>query len=149
VLTTAPFLPLRNSGGQIVGYATGSGDFNADGDNYDYPDVTSYTTSSSRQKYLNGIFTTANFPAPTTLGAEGNEKVDRFRNPGFAETDAALAKDTAMTERLRLQLRFEFYNLFNRVNLGSVDSNLTDATFGRVTSQRSPRWMQIGARIAF
>ena len=40
--------------------------------------------------------------------------------PGFAETDASLSKDTSITERLRLQLRFEFFNMFNRVNLGGV-----------------------------
>lgn len=148
VLTTAPFLPLRNSSGQIIGYAPGSGDFNADGDNYDYPDVLSYKTTNTRQAYLSGVFSKANFPNPA-LGVEGDEKVNRFRNPGFAETDAALAKDTALTERVRLQLRFEFYNVFNRVNLGPVDSNLSDSNFGRVTSQLKPRWIQLGPRLSF
>lgn len=148
VMTSAPFSPLRNSAGQITGYAPGSGDFNADGDNYDYPDVASYAAGDSRQAYLSGVFTKANFPAPS-LGAEGNERVNGFRNPGFAETDAALAKDTSLSERVKFQLRFEFYNIFNRVNLGAVDSGLTDSTFGRVTSQLNPRWIQLGARVSF
>jgi hypothetical protein len=50
---------------------------------------------------------------------------------------------------LRLQLRFEFFNLFNRVNLGGVSSNLSSSTFGRATSQLNPRWIQIGAKIMF
>jgi hypothetical protein len=52
-------------------------------------------------------------------------------------------------ERLGLQLRFEFSNVFNRVNLGGVTSNLSSATFGRVTSQLNPRWTQIGAKLMF
>jgi hypothetical protein len=48
-----------------------------------------------------------------------------------------------------LQLRFEFFNLFNHVNLGPVDSNLADSTFGTVQSQMDPRVIQVGARIQF
>ncbi len=148
VATYAPFLPLRDSKGQITGFAPGSGDFTASGDNFAYPNVTSYSQSTTRQGYLNGIFTTANFPNPA-LGSQGNEKINAFRNPGFAGSDVALSKDTTLTERLKLQLRFEVYNVFNRVNLGFVDSSLTDTTFGRSTSQLNPRWIQLGARLTF
>ena len=84
-----------------------------------------------------------------TLGTEGNEKWGQFRNPGFAETDASLSKDTNITERLRLEIRFEFFNIFNRVNLGGISSNLSSSTFGRSTSQLNPRWTQIGAKLMF
>ena len=94
------------------------------------------------------MFPKSNFTVPT-LGTEGNERWGQFRNPGFAETDASLSKETLITERLRLQLRFEFFNLFNRVNLNGVNANLSSSTFGRVTSQLNPRWIQIGAKIMF
>lgn len=42
VYTSAPFNPTKNAAGQFTGFAPGSGDFNADGDNFDYPDVVSY-----------------------------------------------------------------------------------------------------------
>lgn len=103
---------------------------------------------SSRKGLLTGAFPKSNFTLPA-LGTEGNEKWGQFRNPGFAETDAALQKDTKLTERWLLELRFEFFNLFNRVNLGGVSSNLSTATFGRVTSQLNPRWIQLGAKIMF
>ena len=36
--------PAKNAkAGQFVGYASNSGDYNADGDNRDYPDVVSYS----------------------------------------------------------------------------------------------------------
>jgi hypothetical protein len=147
VYTTAPFEPILQNG-RVVGLQPGSGDYNADGYNLDYPNVLSYAIPTSRQAYLTGVFTASNFPTPT-LGTEGNEKVNRFWNPGFSETDAALLKDTKLYERLDLQLRFEVYNVFNRPNLQGVDANLADGTFGRVTAQYNPRWMQVGARIVF
>jgi hypothetical protein len=148
VYTTAPFQALTDSSGRFIGYAPGSGDFNADGVNFDYPNVASYSMPNSRRAYLNGVVSVANFPFPT-FGTEGNEKVGQFRNQGFAEVNAALLKDVPITERLRLQLRFEAFNLLNRVNLAGVDSNMADGTFGKSTSQLEPRWLQIGARIIF
>jgi hypothetical protein len=148
VYTRAPFVPLTDSSGNFTGFAPGSGDFNADGVNFDFPDVSSYSMQNSRGAYLQGALNVANFPNPA-FGAEGNEKVNQFRNPGFAEVNAALLKDVAITERLKLQLRFEAFNLLNRVNLNGVDPNLADGTFGKSTSQLEPRWLQIGARVSF
>jgi len=148
VNNTATFQPVRDASGKITGLSAASGDYNADGNNNDYPDVANYNMGNSRRDYLTGVFPKSNFTVPT-LGTEGNERWGQFRNPGFAETDASLAKDTLLTEKLRLQLRFEFFNLFNRVNLGGVQANLSSATFGRSTSQLPPRWIQIGAKIMF
>jgi hypothetical protein len=50
---------------------------------------------------------------------------------------------------VNLQLRFEFYNIFNRANLTNMDTNPDDATFGQALSQQLPRWMQVGAKITF
>jgi hypothetical protein len=148
VSTNAAFKPLTNPDGSFAGYAPGSGDFNADGDNLDFPNVTSYHYSTSRRSYLQGLFTQANFPNPA-FGQEGNEAYNSFRGPGFAEWDSAVLKNTPITEQVHLQLRFEFYNLFNRVNLDNVDYNLPDGNFGRATGQYTPRYMQVGANIFF
>ena len=148
VNTTATFQPVRDSNGNITGITAASGDYNADGVNNDYPNIGSYTMATGRQAYLTGVFPRSNFTVPT-LGTEGNEKWGQFRNPGFAETDASLSKDTNITERLRLEIRFEFFNIFNRVNLGGISSNLSSSTFGRSTSQLNPRWTQIGAKLMF
>lgn len=148
VNTTATFQPIKDASGKITGITAASGDYNADGFNNDYPNVASYQMGNGRHDYLTGVFPRSNFTVPT-LGTEGNEKWGQFRNPGFAETDASLSKETLITERVRVQLRFEFFNLFNRVNLNGVNANLSSATFGRSTSQLNPRWIQIGARLSF
>ena len=131
-----------------IGLDPNSGDYNADGNNLDYPNVGSYNTPHGRQDYLNGVFKPGNFTLPA-MGTEGNEKVSGFRNPGFAQTDLNLAKATKITEHIGLQLRFEFYNAFNRVNLNGVDANLNSGTFGRSTGQGKPRYIQIGANLTF
>jgi hypothetical protein len=141
----------------IIGLSPTSGDYNADGDNFDYPNVSGYAQGSSRQSFLTGIFPVSQITQPA-LGQEGNEKQNRFRNPNFAETDAAFYKDNKITEGLKLQLRVEFFNIFNRTNLGGVDDNFADSViadgaqvgnFGKSTSQSLPRWWEIAARFTF
>jgi hypothetical protein len=148
VYTNAAFEPVFGPNGVITGLQPGSGDYNADGVNYDFPDVSTYNMATSRKAYLNGVFSANQFAQPA-LGQEGNEQINRFWNPGFNEWDAALLKNTRIYERLNFQLRFEVYNLFNRVNLQGLDANLPDGTFGRVTSQYNPRNLQVGAKITF
>jgi len=157
VYTTAPFLAFCangapspcSPGNPAVSYQSKSGDFNADGDNNDYPDVQSYHQGNSKNAFLNGVFAAGQFAPPATLGGEGNEKPNQFRQPNFAETDVNFYKITHLAERVDLQLRFEFFNIFNRVNLTGFDSNLADGTFGKATAQQLPRNWQFGARFTF
>ncbi|HEX4168065.1 MAG TPA: hypothetical protein VHZ55_21580 [Bryobacteraceae bacterium] len=147
VYTNAAFQPII-ANGVVTGILPASGDYNADGFNLDYPNVTYYSTPTSRQAYLNGVFSPGQVSQPA-LGEEGNEKSNQLQNPGFANTDAALFKDTKLYERLNLQLRFEVFNVFDRPNLMGVDANLADSTFGRVTSQYNPRWLEVAAKFTF
>ena len=50
-----------------------SGDYNADGNNLDYPDATSYSQSTDNKAWLTGAIPKTNFAVPT-FGREGNEK---------------------------------------------------------------------------
>jgi hypothetical protein len=156
VYNNQPFIPVWNDAGcevavtsscQVVGNT--GGDYNADGNNYDWPTVArSYNLPTGSKAYLNGIFSPTDFAAPA-LGLEGNEKPNRFRGPGFFDVDASLIKQTAITERVNLQLRFEFFNVLNHMNLNGVDSNFSDAAFGQSTTVFNPRWLQIGAKVSF
>ena len=127
---------------------TGGGDYNADGDNLDYPNVASYQQSASRGAYITGVFAASQFSAPTP-GTEGNEKPNRFRNPPYVQTDFTLYKNTHLTERVNFQLRFEFFNLFNHPNFQNIQGDLSQGNFGRVTGQLLPRFWQIGGKITF
>ena len=139
-------------------YVPTSGDYNADGNNTDYPNVTAYTQKHNRSDFLkgHGIFPVCaggalpcgNFTLPA-FGAEGNETPNRFLNPGYADTDLTLKKTTRITERINFELRLDTFNLFNRVNLMTVDPKLQDTTFGQSTSTYAARNMLLGARVNF
>jgi len=150
VYTTAPFQPIVDSTGTVIGLQPGSGDYNADGYNYDVPNMPSgsFAGGHSRQDYLRGLFTTADFPVPGP-GQEGNEKRSLFRGPGFANVDFGLIKNNSIGEKLNLQLRFEFFNLFNRVNLQGVDADMSSGTFGTPVATYAPRSIQLGVRLEF
>lgn len=149
VYTSASFQPIVDPNtGKYVGYAPGSGDYNADGENNDYPNVTSYSQGTSRHAFLSGIFSKSQFPQPT-FGTEGNEKYNQFVGPNFEEFDAGLLKNTKIAGRYNFQFRFEVFNVLNRANLVNVDTNLADGTFGKATGQDTPRFIQIGGNFTF
>jgi hypothetical protein len=127
---------------------TGGGDYNADGDNNDYPNVSSYAQLTSHSAYTSGSILKSQFTTPTP-GTEGNEKTGQFRNASFVQTNVNLYKNTHITERLNFQLRFEFYNLFNHANFQSIQGDLSQGNFGLATAQTLPRWWQIGGKISF
>ncbi|HEV7891959.1 MAG TPA: TonB-dependent receptor [Pyrinomonadaceae bacterium] len=86
------------------------------------------------------------FPAPGTFGNAGR---NILVGPGYQNVNASLVKNTALGERMSLQLRAEFFNLFNHPNLNLPDNFLGSPTFGRVTSARDPRHIQFGAKLLF
>ena len=66
-------------------------------------------------------------PACFTPASGGSLGIARntYPGPGYSDVDFSIFKNFQFTERFKLQLRAEYYNLFNRVNLatgpGSVD----------------------------
>ena len=67
--------------------------------------------------------------------------------PGLNE-NLSLAKTFRMTERLKLDVRAEAFNVFNRVVFGGPQTSLNSATFGVISSQaNTPRQMQGGLKI--
>jgi len=153
VVNRNPFDPVLNAAGQVIGLKSDSGDYNADGFNYDYPNAPQqdFTVSHTRRQFIDGLFSKADFPVPAA-GIEGNLRRNIFRNPGLFNIDAAVIKNCripAAGDAGNLQLRFEFFNALNRVNLQGVDNNLSSSTFGRSTAAFSPRMIQVGLRLVF
>ncbi len=129
------------------------GDYNLDGNDWDVPNAPSqsFSGSHSRSSYINGLFTAADFPAPAP-GTEGNEPRNLYRNPGLFQLDASLLKNNHLPwlgEQSNLQFRFDFINVLNHGNLGPVDANMADGSFGKSTTALSGRALQLGIRVAF
>jgi len=144
--STAPACP--SPANPAVGFQPYSGDYNADGNNLDYPNASSYHQSTDNKTWLTGAIPKSDFAVPG-FGQEGNEKPMQFRGPNFFETDANFYKDTPITEHLNFQFRFELFNLFNRANYANIDSNLPDGSFGAATGSHEPRFWQLAGRLSF
>jgi hypothetical protein len=154
-----PALPVSPTNLQ---YLPGSGDFTASGYNYALPDVAAHATMlHTRAAYKsngtggafpgcqNFLSTCTDFTVPT-FGQQGNEYPSaQFRNPGFAQTDASLKKNTKIAKQFDLDLRVDAFNLFNQVNFYGLDANLQDGSFGSTGSTHTPRYLQIGATANF
>jgi Carboxypeptidase regulatory-like domain/TonB-dependent Receptor Plug Domain len=99
--------------GQPIGIITGNGIFNADNsDNFDQrPDVVPGVNQIIGGNPANGYINPFAFALPA--GNFGDLGRDAVYGPGFWNIDFSLTKDTKLTERLNLQLRAEFFNIFN------------------------------------
>lgn len=74
----------------------------------------------------------AAFAVPVSGG--GNLARNKFYGAGYGDVDFSIIKSIPITERVKVQLRAEMFNLFNRVNLasgpGSVGSSCGTSTPG-------------------
>ena len=111
----------------------------------------------------NGFFTLAGscaFNNGSTCGPYLRPQVGQFgsgRNqlagPHFFDTDLSVFKNFSITERVNTQLRAEFFNVFNHVNLGQpancIDCGSGDGKITSLAPNAIMRQVQIGARITF
>jgi hypothetical protein len=109
------------------------------------PDVVGAAT---RIKSLARWFNTEAFALPA-LGTFGNAGRSLVRGPGVNNWDVSFAKRTNLTEKVMLQFRAEFFNLFNHSQFSGVGTTVGAGTFGQVVSARDPRITQLGLRLLF
>jgi hypothetical protein len=83
-------------------------------------------------------------------------RYDEFRRPSLFQLDANFAKTTRITDRVRVQVRLEAFNLFNTPQYDERQYNQTtsSADFGRInrnsTGQSNfQRFIQMGFRLIF
>src|SRR5277367_4383815 len=92
------------------------------------------------------------------LRTYGTYRRNSLRGPGLVNLDLSLSKTTAITERLKLEIRGDFFNMFNHAEFANPDTNPTDVgpggTFGQITNtgvpgDERPRIIQLAARFSF
>jgi hypothetical protein len=86
--------------------------------------------------------------APLTLGTSAY-RYTQARGFGTVSEDLGLQKNQVIKEKYRLQIRAEFLNMFNRHQLGGINTSITSPLFGQVTSVGGNRSVQLGARLDF
>jgi len=90
--------------------------------------------------------TVFSLPAPFTFGNAGRNIV---YGPGLATVDMVLQKPVALTPRVRLELRWEIFNLLNRANFDLPGRVAFTPGFGRIFTAGDARQMQLGGRLLF
>jgi Carboxypeptidase regulatory-like domain/TonB dependent receptor len=109
-----------------------------------------------------GVFTGFNIAAFNNdltnppFGIPSNVGRNHWTGPGINNWNINLAKTTSIGEKVAFQLRFEFYNLFNRTQFATPNNQIANPLFGYSTSQigqndgtTGARQVQIGAKLTF
>ena len=128
-----------------------------------------YVTSGTVQKKLNNYINPACFDLSNyavigddSIGTNfGNSPIGEVVGPDQNNWDLSLAKNTNLTERLRLEFRTDFFNAFNHPQFANPNLDLglsapalglvsPDPTFGAITAtSTNPRILQFALRLVF
>jgi hypothetical protein len=107
------------------------------------------------------IFNASAFESPSSFNFYYGQgpRVSSLRGPGYHNYDFGLIKDTRLTEKVTLQFRGEFFNIFNWHVFNCVDqcfgstafnTDVASPNFGSWTgSVTAPRNIQLGMEILF
>lgn len=108
--------------------------------------------AQTQQQWFNtaAYFTSAT-PASTSFPAiAGTAGRGSIEGPPTFRVDFTLTKNIRFTESMRLQLRGEAFNVFNRTNFTTLGlAASAPASFGQVTGTRDPRVIQLGIKFYY
>jgi hypothetical protein len=122
-LSGAPFSAFKNGGSDPSGQGlTGS----SLRDDFDGGPIIYNTRNPDH-------YVVASFSVPSS-GTVGNSRRNMLIGPGLSQWDLSLMKNTKITEKLSIELRWEVYNVLNHANfsLASIDNTGTSSTFGKI-----------------
>ncbi|HWB83785.1 MAG TPA: TonB-dependent receptor [Bryobacteraceae bacterium] len=116
------------------------------------PDVLSDPNLPSSERSLSHYFDTSAFTAARFTGAAkavlGDAGRNLVRGPGLANLEFSAFKEMPLHEQLRLQLRFEFFNVTNTPHFANPDGNMSDSGFGGIVQTiGNPRIVQLAAKV--
>lgn len=106
--------------------------------------------SGSAQSRLNRYFNTSVFSQPPafTFGNVSRTLPD-VRAPGLVNFDFSVIKNNRFKERVNVQFRAEFFNLFNHPIFGSPGTTFGTSSFGVISSTADGRQIQFGLKLLF
>jgi len=104
--------------------------------------------SISGPKTVSQWFNTAAFAAPA-FGLFGNCGTGIIRGPRENTWNWAMYKSFPVRERVKLQFRSEFFNIWNHPSFSSVSTGFGSPNFGQVTGALEPRQIEFALRLDF
>ena len=102
-------------------------------------------------QWFNTALDTAGAPWTTpALYTFGNAGRGILRSPGRTNVDFSIFKEFPITERIKLQWRSEFFNIFNHPQFDLPNTNVGTAVAGTISGTvGTPRDIQFGLRVVF
>jgi hypothetical protein len=95
-------------------------------------------------------FNTAAFATPATPNHWGNAGSGTIEGPGVTQLDFSLFKNFPFSEKSRLQMRAEVFNILNHPNFALPNVTINSSSVGQITSTNtSSRQIQLGMRLTF
>ena len=85
--------------------------------------------------------------APDTR--RGTCGVGTIEGPGSQTWDFSLRRNFGLTERFKLRFQADIFNAFNRTNFRDLETNLSSAAFGTISTSGPPRNIQFGLKLTF
>jgi len=114
------------------------------------------TCSGVGKKTISSWFDTSCFTITALQAAQG-AGTPRFGNsgrnildgPGLNNWDFNLMKNFGLSERFRLQFRFEMYNMWNYAQFGPPATRVGSSNISELTGAGQPRDIQFGLKLSF
>jgi hypothetical protein len=95
-------------------------------------------------------FDTSCFPqVPLTAFRFGNSRRNILDGPKLMTVNLLLSRNFRVTEKGKLQFRWEVFNVLNHPNFLLPNDNVDEAGVATITSAKDPRVMQLGAKYSF
>jgi hypothetical protein len=98
---------------------------------------------------LGPYINTQNVVNLSAVGVQGESGTHTVENPGYQDYDVSAYKTWKFGEQPSLSFRADFFNVFNRVNFGSVSTYDLASNFGDVSSAYAAREIQLSLRFSF
>ncbi len=95
-------------------------------------------------------FNPAAYSEPQQPYRQGTAGRNSLRGPHLFVSDLSLSKNLLLSERFKLELRADAFNVFNHVNLGNPSNQIDSSGAGQITYLQAPmRQMQFGLHFQF
>lgn len=106
--------------------------------------VNPYVRDTTKMQWISPAAFTPNGP-----GSFGNTGMNSLLGPRYVDSDVSLRKLFTTSREQNLELRFEFFNIFNHPNLQAPVTKESSGSFGQIQAAGDPRIIQLAGKYTF
>jgi hypothetical protein len=116
------------------------------GNNLERPNVNG--NPNSGMKTPGQWFNKSAFSLPAAF-TFGNTPRNNVIGPALVDLDSSLQKEVALRESIKMQFRFDVFNVLNRPNFNLPNRIYGTTTFGSISNAQDPRELQFALKLIF